>query len=209
MNEEFDHQSNEQIPTDNVSKKKKSNTLRTVIEYVELFAIAISIVILLFSMVFRTCAVDGSSMNNTLLDGEVLLVSDTFYTPSRGDVIVFHNNDGTLNGQNNKPLVKRIIGIEGDTVTINHTTQEVFVTDKDGNTVALDEEYVFLDPTRSTPFLGKSEYVVPEGKLFVMGDNRKASLDSRYSSVGFVDERSVLGKVYIRLSPISKFGTVK
>ena len=188
---------------------KKSNFLNNFIDYVEIFVVAICAVILLFSVAFRTCTVDGSSMNNTLLDGEILLVSNLFYTPEREDVIVFHNNDGSLGTHLNKPLVKRVIGVGGDTVTIDHSEHVITVTSKDGETFELEGEYVYLDPNRGDPFYGKQEYVVPEGKLFVMGDNQRNSLDSRYSSIGFVDDRSVLGKVCFRIVPFSKFGTVK
>lgn len=198
----------EQI-SDNMSPEKKNSPLGAFIDYIELFVVAICVVILLFSVAFRTCTVDGSSMNNTLLNEEILLVSDMFYTPHREDIIVFHNNDGTLNGQNNKPLVKRVIGVGGDTVTIDHNTQTVTVTDKNGEKITIDDGYVYLDPQRGNPFWGVQKYVVPEGKLFVMGDNRRNSLDSRYGTIGFIDERSVLGKVYFRVAPLSKFGTVK
>ena len=207
LNEQLSDLTNEQT-VNSEPPKKKSSPLSTFIDYIELFVVAICVVILLFSVAFRTCTVDGSSMNNTLLDEEVLIVSDMFYTPDREDIIVFHNNDGTLNGQNNKPLVKRVIGIGGDTVTIDHSTHKVTVTDKDGNVTVMDQEYIYLDDNRGNPFWGVQEYVVPEGKLFVMGDNRRASLDSRYSAVGFVDERSVLGKVYFRVSPPSKLGVI-
>lgn len=207
LNEQLNELTVEQVTGDKLPEKK-SSPLSAFIDYIELFVVAICVVILLFSVAFRTCTVDGGSMNNTLLDEEVLLVSDMFYTPSREDVIVFHNNDGTLNGQNNKPLVKRVIGIGGDTVTIDHNTQTVTVTDKNGETIVMEGEYVYLDPQRGNPFWGVQEYVVPEGKLFVMGDNRRNSLDSRYGTIGFVEERSVLGKVYFRVAPLSKFGTV-
>ena len=195
--------------TNDITPDKKSTPLSNFIDYVEIFVVAICAVILLFSVAFRTCTVDGSSMNNTLLDGEVLLVSDLFYTPEREDIIVFHNNDGSLGTHLNKPLVKRVIGVGGDTVTVNHTEHVITVTSKDGETFEFEGDYVFLDQNRGDPFWGKQEYVVPEGKLFVMGDNRRNSLDSRYSSVGFVDDRSVLGKVCFRLTPLSKFGAIK
>ena len=189
------------------AQPQKNNALSSFIDYVELFVIAICAVIVLFSLAFRTCTVDGSSMNNTLVNVEVLLVSDVMYSPDRGDIIVFHHTDDTLSAQRNKPLVKRVIGLGGDTVKINYKTWEVTVTDKDGNTFNLDEDYVYLSDKPSA-FFGIKEYKVPEGSLFVMGDNRNDSLDSRYSTIGYVDARSVLGKVMFRVAPLSKFGTV-
>ena len=210
MNENQNEQINEELVEEVSSAAlKKSGTISNLIDYIEIFVIAICAVILLFTMFVRTCTVDGDSMNKTLLDQERLLISDTLYTPKRQDIIVFHNNDGTATGVNNKPLVKRVIGVGGDTVTIDNVARTVTITDKNGNTQILEENYVFLDPARNDPFHGVQQYVVPEGKLFVMGDNRRSSLDSRYSTIGFVDERSVLGKVYFRILPISEFGFIK
>ena len=192
-----------------IKNDKKNRHLNSFVDYVELFVIAICIVILFFSILFRTCTVDGDSMNMTLSDGETLLVSDLFYTPKRQDVIVFHNNDTTPYSQHNKPLVKRVIGIEGDTVIIDYRSNKITVITKSNETIVLDEQYLYLDPSLSDPAVSTSTYVVPEGTVFVLGDNRRDSLDSRYSSVGFVDERSILGKVYFRVAPLSRFGTVK
>ena len=190
------------------SQEKKVSALSGFIDYIELFVVAICIVIVLFSLAFRTCTVDGSSMNNTLMNGEMLVVSDMMYSPERGDIIVFHHTDGTLSSQSNKPLVKRVIGVGGDTVRINYDTWKVTVIDRHGEARVIDEDYVYLSDAPSA-FFGVKEYKVPQGSLFVMGDNRNGSLDSRYSTIGFVDERSVLGKVLVRVTPISKFGIVK
>lgn len=185
------------------SQAKKSGILTSIVDYVELIVVAICVVIVLFSLVFRTCTVDGDSMNKTLLDKEMLIVSNLAYTPQRQDIIVFHHAENSLN----KPLVKRVIGIGGDTVRINYNTWEITVTDKNGNSQVLEEGYMYLSDSPSA-FSGIKEYVVPEGSLFVLGDNRNGSLDSRYQTVGFVDQRSVLGKVFMRVSPISRFGFV-
>lgn len=191
---------------ESVSKSKSS--LAGFIDYIELFVIAICIVIVLFSLAFRTCTVDGESMTQTLQNGEMLIVSDLMYSPQRSDIIVFHHTDSSsLSLQSNKPLVKRVIGVGGDTVRIDYNTWEITVTDKDGTVTVLDEDYIYLSNTPSN-FYGVQEYKVPEGSLFVMGDNRNGSLDSRYPTIGYVDERSVLGKVLLRVSPLSEFGTV-
>ncbi len=188
-------------------KAKEGSALSSFVDYVELFVVAVCIVIVLFSVAFRTCTVDGASMNNTLLNGEVLIVSDMLYTPKRGDIIVFHQTDRSSNTDRNKPLVKRVIGVGGDTVKVDYDTWTLSITDKNGDTEILDEEYIYLSP-RGSYFSGVREYKVPEGSLFVLGDNRNESLDSRYADIGFVDARRVLGKVVLRVAPVSRFGTV-
>ncbi len=189
-----------------INDSPNSNPLRAVFDYVEIFAICICVVFLIFSFVARICTVNGNSMNNTLKNKEVLIVSPFFYEPKQGDIVVFHQT-----GELNEPVVKRIIALGGQTVRIDFNKGEVYV---DG--VLLTEDYAYLD-TGSYERRYWAQYdmdystytfetVVPEGELFVMGDNRNHSLDSRSTAIGTVDERRVLGRVILRLSP---FGTVE
>ena len=189
---------------DQNNKPSRNKRLLSVIDYVEIVALGICLVIALFSFAFRICTVDGDSMKNTLLNGEKLVISDLFYTPERGDVIVFHQT-----GNRNLPLVKRVIGVEGDTVVIDFNTWTVKITDKNGNTITLDEEYINID-TPIHHLSGTHTYVVPEGCVFVLGDNRNDSMDSTDSyNVGYVDNRRILGKVIFRYSPINKIGIIQ
>ena len=186
-----------------VSSPKQSKIAAELLDYIELFVVAISVVILLFSFVFRICSVEGESMEDTLFHGESLVVSNLFYTPEQGDVIVFHQT-----GKLNEPVVKRVIATAGETVHIQYTAggMKVTVTDVNGNETVLDEEYIkYVDIPL---YFSSATYHVGEGELFVMGDNRNHSKDSRHPDIGMVDERRVLGKVLFRLSPISKFGSI-
>lgn len=183
-------------------EKKKNKRWIDAVDYIEMFVFSICFVVLLFSFCFRLCTVDGDSMNNTLFNGEKVVISDVFYSPEREDIIVFHDTD-TLN----KPVIKRVIATEGETVDISygHNTMTVTVTDKNGNTFELTEDYI----TYTHPTYLPNTYTVPEGMVFVMGDNRSNSKDSRNPDIGFVDEREILGKVLFRITPFSKLGTVK
>ncbi len=185
---------------------KKQSPLSTFIDYAEIFIVALSLVIIIFSFFIRVCEVKGPSMENTLFEGEKLIVSNFAYTPKRGDIIVFHQT-----GMLNEPVVKRVIATEGESVDIDFDDYvKVTITDNDGNTFVLDEDdYKNLDSDYATI---KSDYempyTVPEGCIFVMGDNRNHSTDSRSVMIGPVDERRVLGKVIFRISPFDRFGKV-
>ncbi|MBO5415737.1 MAG: signal peptidase I [Clostridia bacterium] len=187
----------------------KRSRAASVIDYVEIFVLAICFVIIIFSFFTRLCKVVGPSMENTLFEGETLIVTNLAYEPERGDIIVFHQT-GEGDAALNEPIVKRVIAVGGETVNIDFETWTVTITDKDGNTFVYDEPYMYLD--KSAPLLTSAHeypYEVPEGSLFVMGDNRNHSADSRGTSIGLVDERRVLGKVVLRVSPFSKFGKVE
>lgn len=188
------------------SKKR----LSSFVDYFEILTISILAVLLIFSLLVRVCRVDGGSMNQTLKNGEMLVISDFLYKPEQGDIVVFH-----LCQENgfNQPLVKRVIATEGQSVVIDITDRKVYV---DG--VELIEDYAYFksdeynlsyfsayDLERDINGHLKFSVHVPEGKLFVMGDNRNGSTDSRSRSVGFVDEDTILGKALFRVAPFTIF----
>ena len=193
---------NEITPNNEESTQKKSSFLRSVIENLEVVVSAACAVILIFTLGFRVCAVNGTSMYPTLDHEDKLLVSNLFYTPERGDIIVFH-----MTGEDkfNEPLVKRVIATGGEWIDIDFNTWVVRVADNPEmeNAMIVDEPYIYLGELPR--YYGMQFPVqVPEGHLFVMGDNRYGSADSRNSMCGFVDERRVMGKVIMRLYPFTE-----
>ena len=177
-------------------EKPLNPIVKGVLEQLDIFIIAFALIILATFFLVRMCTVSGDSMNNTLIDGDPLVVSDLFYTPKRGDIIVFHQT-GTEEGDYNEPIVKRVIGVAGDTVKVEHfsDSMRVTVTDSDGKVTVLEEDYIRYD----YPSYRNSETYVEEGTVFVMGDNRSHSGDSRSDKIGLVDTRRILGKAVFQL----------
>ncbi len=185
-------------------EKKKSN-IHFAVEQLELIAIVLALVVLAFSFFFRTCKVSGPSMENTLYHNEMVIISDFCYTPKKNDIVVFHQTGDVYN----EPIVKRVIGLPGDTIEIKYyeDTMQITIFDKDGNTTVLQEDYMKYDNVPR--YHGTYVYHVQEGTVFVLGDNRNNSADSRSPAIGPVDTRRILGKLIFRITPFSRFGTVK
>lgn len=204
------NENNEAINEENPKNASDSNSdvkfIDDILEWIESFVFASFIVLLIFIFMFRTVVVDGSSMNPTLYDSQRLILTHFNYTPERGDIIVA-NSPGL-----NKTIIKRCIGVAGDDVLIDYATNSITVNGEKIN------EY-YLDPqkpmelkshfnedyrTSETQF----EYIVPDGKVFALGDNRNESNDSRSADVGFIDLDDILGRAIFRFYTADSPGTV-
>jgi signal peptidase I len=178
------------------SLKKPNKGASELFDWVQCIVTTLVVCILIFVFLGRTVGVNGSSMYRTLEEGDRLIISSLFYTPKYGDIVVLRQESFA-----DYPLVKRVIATEGQTIDIDFEAGIVYV---DG--VALDEPYTNTPTNEPEDFT--DEVTVPEGCIFVMGDNRNRSTDSRTASIGCVDTRCVIGKALFRITPISKFGGI-
>ena len=180
---------------ENVKAEKAPRSVRSdIYDWLQCIVMAIVICVLFFSFIVRLVDVVGSSMYPTLENGDKILVSNLFYTPKQGDIVVFRKDE-----YREEPLVKRIIAVEGQTVDILYDGNGYGTVYVDGE--PLDEPYI-LEPM-VLPYYDRTSFplTVDEGCLVVMGDNRNRSADSRYASIGQIEESQVIGKVLCILFP--------
>lgn len=170
---------------------------RDAYDWIQSILITLMICIVAFVFLFRVIGANGSSMGPTILDGDKLLVSGLFYNPRRGDVVAFKTDDYDPD----RAVVKRVIATEGQVVNIDFDRGIVYI---DGE--AIEEPYVHELTRNKLDFIGPK--TVPANCVFVMGDNRNASIDSRDKRIGMLDKRLIIGKVYMVLYPLSDFGMV-
>ena len=180
---------------------ENKGVVREIFEWVMCIVIAVAVAMFIKTFIMTVAKVDGESMLDTLHDQERLIAWKLGYEPENNDVIIFQPKESTP--QNRKFFVKRVIATENQTVEINYDENAVYV---DG--VKIDEPYIYEEMLDIS--FGSTDYwVVPEDHVFVMGDNRNNSRDSRSDSVGFVDCDSIEGKVVFRFWPLNKMGIVK
>lgn len=177
-----------------------------IFDFSELILIVIAVLLLLSAFLVRQTVVSGGSMQPTLEHGERLLISNLLYTPKAGDIVVLQVEEEIAERfpsslYKHEPIIKRVIATEGQTVSITDGT--VYI---DGE--PLEEEYKSKPGPYSHPDerANMAPVKISEGHIFVMGDNRGNSLDSRW--FGEVDERTVIGKVILRFYPFPAFGGV-
>ena len=176
-----------------------SNTKKVIrlnlFEIVSIIVSALIVIAIIFTFILRPVGVSGHSMDPTLSDGDWLLVRTIYTEPKYGDIVVV-----TQPTEFNEPLIKRVIAVGGQKVDIDYEQGYVFVDD-----VALDESYTNSLTTQQLPDEITFPCYVPYGYVFVMGDNRNNSTDSRSASVGFIKEEYLLGKAVCRIIPFGSF----
>lgn len=165
-------------------------------DIIELFVFCAAVILLIFTFVIRPTVVEGPSMEDTLIEKDYLLVSNAGYSPKQGDIIVAHNVGLRFYKD---PIIKRVIATAGQVVDIDFDTWTVTV---DG--VVLDEPYRKLTSDASRTSDWEYPITIPEGYVFVMGDNRNHSADSRSKDVGLIDERCIIGKAVVRILPFDR-----
>ena len=179
------------------SRRKWNGAVEEFFDWVETTLLCMILAIVVLTYLFQEVQVDGQSMIPTLQDGDRLVTSSLFYTVEPGDIVVINREDGQ------EPLIKRCIAVAGQTVDIDFDTGIVSV---DG--VALEEDYVNTPTNAHSSSTIDFPCTVPEGHIFVLGDNRNNSLDSRYAEIGMIDLENVFGEVLFRLLPLDRFGLV-
>ncbi|MBQ5911185.1 MAG: signal peptidase I [Clostridia bacterium] len=190
--------------------KPKTSKIAEIFDWIDTVVVALIAVVIIFSLFFRIATIVGPSMQNTLYSGERVIISNFFYKPQYGDIVVISrntNNSVDKLDSSREPIIKRVIATEGQYVDINFETGKVYVGADLSNMTELDEAYVNGPTTLKYDI--EFPVFVKEGHIFVLGDNRNNSTDSRSSSIGdlgLIDERYVLGKAIYRIWPFDTLG---
>lgn len=193
-NQYTDEELDEEFEQDITTESNKKSFTKTVIEFLSIISTSIVAIMIIFTFVFRIVGVSGPSMMNTLNNGDWLVVSAFITEPERGDIVII-----TQPNSFNEPIVKRVIAVGGDTIDIDFKTATVYINGKEINEPYLGSSTITDDGAWQYPL------TLEEGQVFVMGDNRQHSSDSRSPYIGLIDENYILGQVLFRFSPISEF----
>ena len=185
------------VPVENEEEGKpeikivKNSVASTVFDWLGSLFSALVVVLLVMTFFFRIIDVDGRSMEPTLIDTDKVVITNLFYTPHNGDIVIISHATNY-----SKPLVKRVIATAGQEVRIDYANNAVYVDGKQ-----LDEPYIQGITVQGDIPESELNGIVPEGKVFVMGDNRTVSLDSRYREVGYIDVDAIIGKAQLDIIP--------
>ena len=189
-------QSEPQAEEPEESAEKTVSWKREAFEWIKALVIAFVAAFIIFFVLIRVVNVEGTSMQPTLEPGDRLVISGLFYTPENGDIVVTSDDNGL-----GKPLIKRIIALGGQTVDVDEEGRILV------NGIILQEDYILSSDTS----VGDLTFplTVPEGSVFLLGDNRAVSVDSRSSVVGMISEDDLEGRVLFRFWPVNRIGAVK
>ena len=196
---------NSDLHVGEIREEKKPLFRDSFFEWIEILCLSFITVVVVLTFLFKVVTINGSSMSDTLINGERIVITSLFYTPKNGDIIVVSRNDtNSYDNMIQEPIIKRVIATEGQTVDIDFSKGVVYV---DG--VELDEPYT---KTPTNVFEGvQFPVTVKENCIFVLGDNRNDSSDSRDPNIGdngMIDIRYVMGKAVLRFYPVNKFGVI-
>jgi len=193
----------------------KKTFAQELLEWLDVLVVAVVIVVIVFSLFFRVASIEGESMLNTLIGanpnagtpGDKVIITNFAYTPEYGDIVVISRNaknSTEAQDASQGPIIKRVIAVGGQWVNIDFETATVYVDGK-----PLNEPYI-SSPTNTNLDVQFPVYV-PEGYVFVLGDNRQNSLDSRSSMIGengLIDNRYILGRAIFRIFPFDRIGRI-
>ncbi len=186
----------------NAEQTEKKSVGREILEWIACIVVAVIITLILRNFVFTIVRVDGTSMDPTLANGQRLVMIRLGYKPQAGDIVVVDpNKEGTPKAQQKPPYIKRILGMPGDTLEFKKDAKGSVTLYINGE--EKEEAYI----SSSVYPYSEEKYTVPEGHVFVMGDNRPVSLDSRNAAVGFIPYDRVLGEAAFRIWPLGEIGT--
>ena len=190
---------NQEISPEETKKRPAGAEL---FEWLQMVMICVLGAVIAFNLVVRLSVVDGQSMDPTLEHGELMLVWSLGYSPKQGDIVII--NKTTANFLHEQAIVKRVIALGGQTVDIDYGEGVVYV---DGE--ALEEDYILEEMYfPGNPYMQETHFEIPEGEVFVLGDNRNGSTDSRDERLGSIDEDYILGRAVAAVWPMDKIGLI-
>ncbi len=169
---------------------KNSQGTAGIYEWVHSLVFAVAVVVILLTFFVRLVDVSGTSMKQTLQSKDKVIVTNFFYTPKQGDIVVISHG-----AEYSEPIIKRVIATEGQTLSIDFEKEKITV---DG--VELKEDYIQGHTHEED---GEIPKVIPKGKVFVLGDNRGVSMDSRSKAIGLIDVHDIIGKAQFVVFPFN------